>query len=928
MQNLNGTLKNDAKRIHIGNVFFTLVCYGTDVKRYHATLGPAPRKLWMRKEGFIIMKHKSRKLLALLLALVMVLGMMPVALAEEAGEGKEQEGQGQGGQEEQEPDTSPKTPSIEISKVSPTESTDKNPTSFESSHQTIEFSVTATVKDAGNEKPTYAWTLEENTSGATSKTLSGKSNSITLSGSDLAKGGTKYILTCTVAVKGAKEPVIATWYVLRPNYDIEAYAIVYDSNVGYAFGDVPDSGSKTPIADQILSGLARNEYLDYLTFSDVGSSSSGGLDVSRNTKIYEEDLYDVVFVPSSRYGEGTYYFPFTAYLTKGSSHYEGVVVIDVEKGESSNNGASPIVIAGFVGEELELDSADFEDWWSGLYSSGSLESVEFTSASNGTLYADWNGSKGTNVANRGTDCYVNPNSRQTGIDGLTFVPSKSSTTSATLRFVATGTTKSGSKTTVDRSGTVNIVLMNSQAKNIEYTATNGTVSLNANDFSDAYKSAVGSSSSSLSIVFQNVPANGSLSYKSGSRTTTLTSSNVKNTTISLNNINNVTYTAGRSGTTDTVDYICYSGGTPKFVGSVVFNAKPQTVEGLTARVACNSADGVNIDATTIYSLDTSTRTSAFVTFGTPTAGALYINGATLSSGQRLGFTTNSGYPLFSGVTFRPATGATTETVTIPFSAYDASGNLVASGNLRIEQNIPAAPSTSVPGTTPNLSGTSTATPGKPKSAPPVTNPTVTFSDVNPTSGSWYYNEVLTLANAGLIGGTGNGFEPNRPVTYGEALKMIMGAVGYEGIQQDSGVLWAMPYMIKAATDGILPNISYDITGTINRYAIAELAAKAMHLTPVTNVTKSPYADTSDPYVIALYNAGIMAGTGESIFGGNEVYTRAMMAVTVWRIYDWRNGLSQTPSAPSTTTPTTPDTSGDSSSGSGSSNNEIPSWLLS
>ena len=60
-----------------------------------------------------------------------------------------------------------------------------------------------------------------------------------------------------------------------------------------------------------------------------------------------------------------------------------------------------------------------------------------------------------------------------------------------------------------------------------------------------------------------------------------------------------------------------------------------------------------------------------------------------------------------------------------------------------------------------------------------------FSDVAP--GSEYYDTITTAAMVGLIHGSGEGeFAPSRPVTYNEALKMIVGALDYTAVAEARG----------------------------------------------------------------------------------------------------------------------------------------------
>ena len=163
---------------------------------------------------------------------------------------------------------------------------------------------------------------------------------------------------------------------------------------------------------------------------------------------------------------------------------------------------------------------------------------------------------------------------------------------------------------------------------------------------------------------------------------------------------------------------------------------------------------------------------------------------------------------------------------------------------------------------------------------------------NTTANAWYYTAVMDLAQAGVIGGRSDGkFYPNDAVTYGEALKMIMLAAGYAE-QAPTGNHWASGYMSRAVTDKLLPK-SVDPDRKISRYTITEIAAKALKL-PANAVQTSPFDDMaanleSAPYVVALYQAGIVNGTtenGKVNFKGTYAIRRCEMSVIIWRINNY------------------------------------------
>ena len=78
---------------------------------------------------------------------------------------------------------------------------------------------------------------------------------------------------------------------------------------------------------------------------------------------------------------------------------------------------------------------------------------------------------------------------------------------------------------------------------------------------------------------------------------------------------------------------------------------------------------------------------------------------------------------------------------------------------------------------------------------------VSFSDV--PEDSWFYTDVMTLAESGVIGGYPDGtYRPTKKVTTGEALKMILLAAGYPE-PEPAASHWARGYLNFAIEQGFL-----------------------------------------------------------------------------------------------------------------------------
>jgi len=151
---------------------------------------------------------------------------------------------------------------------------------------------------------------------------------------------------------------------------------------------------------------------------------------------------------------------------------------------------------------------------------------------------------------------------------------------------------------------------------------------------------------------------------------------------------------------------------------------------------------------------------------------------------------------------------------------------------------------------------------------------------------WFYSYVTELSNSGVFSGYPDGtFQASRAVNCGEALKLILRAAGF-GEQKAAGSHWASGYQSLAVSKGlvVLKDIP-DLNASISRRLIAQIAAKALRLTEASIAT--PFSDTSDGYVLSLFEAGIIEGSRDD--SGNLKYkpessiTRAELSAIVWRI---------------------------------------------
>lgn len=635
----------------------------------------------------------------------------------------------------------------------------------------------------------------------------------------------------------------------------------------YVFSDLSDKGSYS-VEEQLLDQLDDMDSrlkLDYVVFDNVSTSYGKLEDIKTTTEVDADEFGDIQFTPTKK---GDAVFKFTAYAYTNSSasrKYDGVLTITVTDASDSSG---DVVFYGDVGEDVSLDSGSFEDFWDDEYPNGELEYVTF-SVSGGTL----RDADGKTVGSK--KCYVRAGRNEIELDEVYFEPNstnKKTAKTVSFSFTAYGENKSG--TNKEASGRVSIVYTAENPDDITYTSgSNGTVSLKASDFTAAYKEVIsGSVPSNLTIVFQSVPRNGTLTYndssKKNAKDVKLTSSNIKKYSFTTkssgsNQLNDVVY-SGTSGT-DTIDYIAYSGSTIKFKGSVVFNGKGAVPQDVVVYYASTAGQPARFSQNDFVTANSAMSKAAKIRFVTPANGTLYLNGSTTAAGIDIA------PALLYSVTYQPKAGFN-GTDKVVFAAYDASNNLVANGSVNI--TVAGNPTTSTtPGGTTNPGGVTDVS---------------QFTDVS--GNAWYRANLATLVNKGVISGRGDGkFDPKGTVTYGEALKMVLESCGYTAAV-GTGSQWAINYKNLAVSKGWISS-SVDLNAAISRNATAELAAKVLGVAPVTS--GSPFGDEANAYAVALYytTPQIFVGTtnpngGKPLFENSKPLLREQVCAVICRVSDY------------------------------------------
>lgn len=702
---------------------------------------------------------------------------------------------------------------------------------------------------------------------------------------------------------------------------VVASAIITTEDVALRM-DESDYWSGDSISSQIYEAAkifcGRNADPDYVVF-DLNSKSGvtvGDLDVASGTTHYyfswnNSSLDDLRFTTKGVAGD--YTIGFTVYDTAGKS-YAGVLTITVQQ----YVGSMDVLYIVSRNEPFNLSSADFEAFWAKVNPRGALDYISFNEiprSVDGALYADYTSQALPGDRVRTSDLYyVEPGKTEYGIDEVTFLPGVAQSSYITLGFTAFGTRGTGY--TSRRDGTMYIFFTSeAQSADVSLTVSATGAALDPAAFQKAYQTAVGGTGASFYIQLLDVPASGALyTGRTGSKEgVRLTQSAVEGRPFAYNGsmnetISSLTYVPG-SAKEESIRYVVSSAqGTPLFAGKIIFSTG-----GSTGSTDSTDSDNSTASAANRVSYKCGPSGVAFqagdfadlpgkdapklnmVSFTLPASsdGVLYWGRTASSAGTPI-TNPNEWYSVsatavansVNNITFVPAAGHV-GLVTIAFDAINNSGSR-SSGTVQI--TVGSTDTTTNPGATSNP-GTTTTLPVK------------TFSDV--PGSEWFYTYVTDLTTSGVLNGYPDGtFRPNGAVKFSEALKMILIAAGYPE-QAATGSHWASGYLARAQADSLLPasvladmaklKNPYDmLERNISRYDIAEITSRAMKLTAVA-VASSPFTDMEAtdayaPYVMSLYNAGIITGdtdkNGQPIYNGKYAIRRSEFAAVIWRVQNY------------------------------------------
>ena len=177
-----------------------------------------------------------------------------------------------------------------------------------------------------------------------------------------------------------------------------------------------------------------------------------------------------------------------------------------------------------------------------------------------------------------------------------------------------------------------------------------------------------------------------------------------------------------------------------------------------------------------------------------------------------------------------------------------------------------------------------------------------FTDIS--EDKWYYTYVKDLYENHVVDGTSpTTFSPTGTITLGQALKLLLLIGGYPE-QAPTTTHWASGYYRLANNNDFLGSArSLSLDQPINRLQFAQIAASVLGLSRL-NHKGSPFIDTGNVSVLALYDYGFITGSyedGKLHFFPLSKISRAEMAAIIWRVKDL--GLDTESTVPVDTEPT-------------------------
>jgi len=633
-----------------------------------------------------------------------------------------------------------------------------------------------------------------------------------------------------------------------------------------------------------LNSYYGNMYYDYSSLYQTPITASSLSSYYFYANAYSTGAYGssylldkLTFVPGSMTTDYTVTIPYIAYYD-ATRYVSGNVVIKVA------DGAGVEYTVSHKGK-VTLNPADFEAYLKKSYSTASLRWVEFGNPNitlgsyYGNIYYNYGTTNQAAFSNTTLQAYefyaAYAGYGDYPLSSLTFVPgSYSSDYTVSIPFTAYYSEA------YYVTGVMNIKVTegNLVGVDIVYNTKRSTaVSITAADIEKFFNETYPNVDLNY-VVFDGVPSTGDFYYNYGAMgsygvksAVKLTNDNVKNyyfynvpTSTSNYSLHELSYLPYGAGYTVTIPFTAYYNLNNYVSGTIAICVSEKAANEAYMVTTKNTAVAINaayINSEVSTAASQTVSYIQFLTLPAATEGTLYYDYRSASSYNHKvtpesQYVYSAGTYLISKVSFVPATGFTGN-VAIPYAAYNTYGNLLYVGEMSIG----------------------------------VVTTKYYYSDA--PANAWYYKYVTELSDAKVVNGYPNGtFKPGNNVSYGEALKLILVATGYgEQPRVSAKHNWASGYLNKAVSLGIYTKAEaakINLDASISRLEVARVAALAMKLS--TASISSPFSDTTNGSVLALYQAGIIEGSfntsGLRYFYPSNSIQRSEISAIIWRINNY------------------------------------------
>lgn len=178
----------------------------------------------------------------------------------------------------------------------------------------------------------------------------------------------------------------------------------------------------------------------------------------------------------------------------------------------------------------------------------------------------------------------------------------------------------------------------------------------------------------------------------------------------------------------------------------------------------------------------------------------------------------------------------------------------------------------------------------------LTSFAIQFSDL--TNAHWAYDNIMSLAEAGIINGYENGtYQPERAISRGEFLKLVMttlyGGNEYFEVNNFNFGHWAMPYALEAMQMGYLmdgttvDNLNNSITrlemvNILGKVGINNKIYRSEELKSISFSDIQSLEESSKIYIDYVTTNGLINGYTDGTFKPNKTLTRAEIATIIIR----------------------------------------------